>query len=208
MSTKAPGTRDHCRATGPRVCKSSLTWIHQGQPAHEFGTGHSARDRKGQPAPASTKAVAKLDHLGTTSPTIIQISPYSKEKTGLPFKACTAQHEDEIQGNPRHQGQPVPRVYESPMTCAQEGNRPTCPLQLSCETETRQTTQVERLTTPLEKLKREDKEELHAIRIHVNNEMEETQKMNMSTYSNAVGKHVRPPLYKCHLCVRVPRVLE
>ena len=90
VSTKAPGTRDHCRATGPRVCKSSLTWIHQGQPAHEFGTGHSARDHKGQPAPASTKAVAKLDHLGTTSPTIIQISPFSKEKTGLPFKACTA----------------------------------------------------------------------------------------------------------------------
>ena len=74
-STSAPGARDHCRATGPRVCKSSLTWIHQGQPAHEFGTGHSARDCKGQPARASTKAVAKLDHLGTTSPTVIQISP-------------------------------------------------------------------------------------------------------------------------------------
>ena len=90
VSTKAPGTRDHCRATGPRVCKSSLTWIHQGQPAHEFGTGFSARDCKGQPAPASTKAVPKLDHLGTTSPTGIQISPFSKEKTELPFKACTA----------------------------------------------------------------------------------------------------------------------
>ena len=75
-STCAPGARDHCRATGPRVCKSSLTWIHQGQPAHEFGTGHSALDRKGQPAPASTKAVLKLDHQGTTSPTIIQISPF------------------------------------------------------------------------------------------------------------------------------------
>ena len=90
VSTKAPGTRDHCRATGPRVCKSSLTWIHQGQPAHELGTGLSARDRTGQPAPASTKAVPKLDHLGTTSPTVIQISPFSKEKTDLPFKACTA----------------------------------------------------------------------------------------------------------------------
>ena len=60
-STSAPGARDHCRATSPRVyksswnprppratslrvCKSSLTWIHQGQPAHEFGTGLSARD--------------------------------------------------------------------------------------------------------------------------------------------------------------------
>ena len=89
VSTKAPGTRDHCRATGPRVYKSSLTWIHRGQPALEFGASLSARDRKGQPAPASTKAVPKLDHQGTTSPTGIQISPFSKEKENT-FKACTA----------------------------------------------------------------------------------------------------------------------
>ena len=75
--TSAPGARDHCRATGPRVCKSSLTWIHRGQPALEFGTSLSARNRKGQPAPASTKAVLKLDHQGTTSPTGIQNSPFS-----------------------------------------------------------------------------------------------------------------------------------
>ena len=28
VSAKAPGTRDYCRTTGPRVYKSSLTWIH------------------------------------------------------------------------------------------------------------------------------------------------------------------------------------
>ena len=48
----------------PRVCKSSLTWIHRGQRALEFGTGLSARDRKRQPAPASTKAVAKTGSPG------------------------------------------------------------------------------------------------------------------------------------------------
>ena len=32
VSTKAPGTRDYCRATGPRVCKSSLTWIQDSLP--------------------------------------------------------------------------------------------------------------------------------------------------------------------------------
>ena len=91
VSAKAPGTRDHCRATRPRVYKSSLTWIHRGQPALEFGASLSARDRKGQPAPASTKAVPKLDHQGTTSPTGIQISPFSKEKEKEnTFKACTA----------------------------------------------------------------------------------------------------------------------
>ena len=72
-STGAPGARDHCRATGPRVYKSSwnprplqgnrspclqkfLTLIRRGQPALQFGTGLSARDRKRQPAPASTKS--------------------------------------------------------------------------------------------------------------------------------------------------------
>ena len=66
-STGAPGARDHCRATdlrvyksswnprplratGPRVCKSSLTWSHRGQPALVTTTGLSARDHKGQPA--------------------------------------------------------------------------------------------------------------------------------------------------------------
>ena len=61
--TSAPGARDHCRATGPRVCKSSLTWIHRGQPAL-----------------VSTKSVLKLDHQGTTSPTGIQISPLVTKK--------------------------------------------------------------------------------------------------------------------------------
>ena len=46
----------------------------------------------GQPAPASSKAVAtqKLEHLGTTSPTVNHPSPFSNVKTELPFKACTA----------------------------------------------------------------------------------------------------------------------
>ena len=47
---------DPSRATGPRVWNRSF-----------------CRDCKGQPAPVSTKAVAKLDHLGTTSPTIIDL---------------------------------------------------------------------------------------------------------------------------------------
>ena len=52
-------------------------------------------------------------------------------------------------------------------------------------------TSVERLTTPLENLKDEDKEELHAIRMHVNNEMEEIQK---SEYVHVLerGRETRP----------------
>ena len=34
----------------------------------------------GQPAPASAKAAQKLEHLGTTSPTVNQPSPFSKVK--------------------------------------------------------------------------------------------------------------------------------
>ena len=43
-------------------------------------------------SPASSKAVAtqKLEHLGTTSPTVNQPSPFSNVKTKLSFKACTA----------------------------------------------------------------------------------------------------------------------
>ena len=47
VSTKAPGTRDHCRATGPRVYKSSLTWSHRGQPALVTTTGLFARAIEG-----------------------------------------------------------------------------------------------------------------------------------------------------------------
>ena len=105
--TSAPGARDHCRATGPRVYKSP--WnprpLQGNRPPclQKFldldpsrATGPRVWNRsfcprpQGQPAPASTKAVLKLDHQGTTSPTGIQISPFSYEKTGLPFKACTA----------------------------------------------------------------------------------------------------------------------
>ena len=68
-STRAPGARDHCRATGPRVYKSSLTWSHGGQPAL-----------------VSTKAVPKLDHQGTTSPTGIQISPSRFIKKNYPSR--------------------------------------------------------------------------------------------------------------------------
>ena len=58
-STRAPGARDHKRATGPRVYKSSSTWSHRGQPAIVTTTSLPARDHKEQPAPVSTKAVLK-----------------------------------------------------------------------------------------------------------------------------------------------------
>ena len=106
-STSAPGARDHCRATGPRVCKSSLTWIHRGQPALEFGTSLSARDRKGQLAPASTKADTKLDHQGTTSPTGIQISTFRLRKMNYPSRHALRN--------------------QSTTHGTYEGNRPTCP---------------------------------------------------------------------------------
>ena len=86
VSTKAPGTRDHCRATGPRVYKSSLTWIHRGQPALEFGQVFLPETAAGQPAPASTKAVPKLDHQGTTSRAGIQISPFRFIKKNYPSR--------------------------------------------------------------------------------------------------------------------------
>ena len=66
VSTKAPGTRDYCRATGPRVCKSSLTCsLRATGPQGYTGLPETAA---GQPAPASTKAAQKLDHLGQPVP--------------------------------------------------------------------------------------------------------------------------------------------
>ena len=56
VSTKAPGTRDHCRATGPRVYKSSSTWSHRGQPALVTTTGLSARDHKRATGPRVYKS--------------------------------------------------------------------------------------------------------------------------------------------------------
>ena len=84
---KAPGTRDHCRATSPRVCKSSWNprplqgnWPPCLQKVPRPGAIEGNRPSSleqvslpetaaGQPAPASTKAAQKLEHLGTTSPT-------------------------------------------------------------------------------------------------------------------------------------------
>ena len=55
-STRAPGARDHQRATGPRVYKSSLTWSHRGQPALVTTTGLSARDHKRATGPRVYKS--------------------------------------------------------------------------------------------------------------------------------------------------------
>ena len=53
--TSAPGARDHCKATGPRVCKSSLTWIHRGQPALVLHTSFCPRPLQGNRPPCLQK---------------------------------------------------------------------------------------------------------------------------------------------------------
>ena len=173
--TSAPGARDHKRATGPRVYKSSLepettsnrvcledpsratgprVWNRTFCPRPQEATGprvykSSSQNwtTRGQPVPQESRSPRlvkkKLDYPSRHAPRKVRTNSTESETSRTTS----------------------PRVCESPMTWTHEGNRPTCPLQLSCETETRRTTQVERLTTPLESLKKGNKEELHAIRI-------------------------------------------
>ena len=94
--TSAPGARDHCRATSSRVYKSF--WnprpLQGNQPrVQKFldlsteGNRPSSLEQvslpetaKGNQPPRLQKQLKKLDHLGTTSPTAIQNSPFSKVK--------------------------------------------------------------------------------------------------------------------------------
>ena len=124
------------RATGPRVYKGSLTWSHGGQPALATTTSLTARAR-GQPALVSTKAVPKLDHQGTTSPTGIQVSPSRFIKKNYPSRHALRKQEHHL-GLTKATGHRV---------------RTETPAQLEGETTTRRSTPVERLTTPLENLK-------------------------------------------------------
>ena len=102
VSTKAPGARDYCRATSPRVYKSSLardycratsprvyksSWnprllqgnrppclqkfldlSTEGNRPSSLEQDSLPETAAGQPAPASTKAAQKLDHLGQPVP--------------------------------------------------------------------------------------------------------------------------------------------
>ena len=68
VSTKAPGTRDYCRATGSRVCKSSLTCPLRATGPQVWNRTLCPETAAGQPAPASTKAAQTLDHLGQPVP--------------------------------------------------------------------------------------------------------------------------------------------
>ena len=124
------------RATGPRVYKGSLTWSHGGQPALATTTSLPARAR-GQPALVSTKAVPKLDHQGTTSPTGIQISPSRFIKKNCPSWHALRKQEHHL-GLTKATGH---RVRTETLA------------QLEGETTTRRSTPVERLTTSLENLK-------------------------------------------------------
>ena len=106
VSTKAPGTRDYCRATGPRVCKSSLTCsLRATGPQDCYRT---ARDCCRATSPRVYKSSSKAGPLGTTSPTAIQISPFIEvKKLNYPSRHAL-----------RNQGT-TPGTYE--------GNRPSCP---------------------------------------------------------------------------------
>ena len=107
LSTKAPRARDHCGTTSSRVYKSSwnprplqgnqppclqkfLVLSTEGNRPSSLEQVSLPETAAGQPAPASTKAAQKLEHLGTTSPTVNQPSPFRSRKNELPFKACTA----------------------------------------------------------------------------------------------------------------------
>ena len=85
VSTKAPGARDYCRATSPRVYKSSwnprllqgnrppclqkfLDLSTEGNRPSSLEQDSLPETAAGQPAPASTKAAQKLDHLGQPVP--------------------------------------------------------------------------------------------------------------------------------------------
>ena len=88
-STRAPGTRDHKRATGPRVYKSSLTWSHRGQPALVTTTGLSARDHCRATGPRVYKSSSTGPSGDNQSHKNPDLPVYIKKKE-LPFKACTA----------------------------------------------------------------------------------------------------------------------
>ena len=105
--TSAPGARDHCRQPAlclqkplepettagnqPRVYKSSSSCPLRATGPQVWNRILCPRPLQAT-SPASSKAVAtqKLEHLGTTSPTVNQPSPFSNVKTKLSFKACTA----------------------------------------------------------------------------------------------------------------------
>ena len=106
---KSPSSPRPLQATGPVSTKSSLDpettagnrpRVYKGSSSCPLrATGPQVWNRIFCPrplqatGPASSKAVAtqKLEHLGTTSPTVNQPSPFGKvKKTELPFKACTA----------------------------------------------------------------------------------------------------------------------
>ena len=215
-STSAPGARDHCRATRPRVYKSS--WnprpLQSNQPPC-LQKPLEPETTKGNRPPCLQKFL-DLDPSEATGPRVWNRSfcPRPQRATRTPcaqkqFQSWTTW------------GQPVPQESRSPRLVKKKldypsrhalrnvrmkfnGIRDIKDNQSPCLRESddldagrqlARTTPIERLTTPLENFKKKNKEELHEIRIHVNNEMEEIQKMTMSTYSNAVGKHVQPRLY-------------
>ena len=80
VSTKAPGTRDHCKGNRPPCLQKFLDL----DPSRATGPRATQvflpETTAGQPAPVSTKALLKLEHQGTTSPTGIQISPLDTKK--------------------------------------------------------------------------------------------------------------------------------
>ena len=81
VSTKAPGTRDHCRQPAPCLQKF-LVLSTEGNRPSSLEQDSLPETAAGQPAPTSSKAVAtqKPEHLGTTSPTVNQPSPFSNVK--------------------------------------------------------------------------------------------------------------------------------
>ena len=125
VSTKAPGARDYCRATSPRVYKSSwnprllqgnrppclqkfLDLSTEGNRPSSLEQGLSARDCGRATSPRVYKSSSKAGPLGTTSPTAIQISPFIEvKKLNYPSRHAL-----------RNQGT-TPGSYE--------GNRPSSP---------------------------------------------------------------------------------
>ena len=125
--TKAPGTRDHKKGNRPSCLQKFLDL----DPSRATGPRDYRRsflpeNVAGQPALVSTKAVAKLDHQGTTSPTGIQISPFRLRKMNYPSRH--ALRNVRLKSTESETSRTTsPRVCESPMTWTQEGSRPTCP---------------------------------------------------------------------------------
>ena len=114
--SRATGPRDHYRTFCLRPQKgnqpSCLQKFLDLEPSRATGTRDyyrtfCPRPQKGNRPLVSTKAGAKLDHQGTTSPTGIQISPFRLRNMNYPSRHAL-RNQSTTHGN-------------------YEGNRPTCP---------------------------------------------------------------------------------